>query len=292
MLLALFLAITQTATDTGANLSPALRRLVETRAALPADEFVRQVEALALAGDASAAEMAGEGRQFGGLGWTVDMPKACDWFERAAATRGDSAHNLALCHETGRGRAQDAARARLLYTRAIGLGWIQAKCALGTMLVSGSGGPADIGRGLSLCREAAEAGNANAQTDYGTYLLLGKALPQDMVAARRWFAAAASQNQANAAMLLGPMLWNGDGGAADPEAAAGWFKVAYDGGRRDAAAFLARAAFKRVAPDGKVVDRGALPDAIHWLRIAAEEDPDPAKRADFAETLKDLGAEK
>ncbi|MBC9034396.1 sel1 repeat family protein [Sphingomonas sp. JC676] len=150
---------------------------------------------------------------------------------------------------------------------------------------------ADIGKGLTLCREAAEAGNPSAQTDYGTFLLLGKGLSRDMVAAWRWFTAAASQKQANAAMLLGQMLWNGDGGAADPEASAKWLKVAYDNGRKDAAAFLARAAFKRAAPDGKVVDRSAASDAVHWLRIAAEEDPDPAKRADFAATVKDLGVE-
>jgi len=291
MLPALFLVLAQAATDNGASLSPAVQRLVETRATLPAGEFVRRIEALALTGDASAAEMAGEGSQFGGLGWSVDQPRACDWFERAAATRGDSAHNLALCHETGRGRPQDKAQARRLYAQAIGLGWVQAKCALGTMLVSGSGGPADVGRGLTLCREAAEAGNANAQTDYGTYLLLGQALPRDPVAARRWFLAAAGQNQANAAMLLGQMLWHGDGGTADPEGAAKWFEVAYDHGRKDAAAFLARAAFRRAAPDGKVVDRSAVPDAIRWLRIAAAEDPDPEKRAGFAKTLKEIGAE-
>ncbi|MBC9034395.1 sel1 repeat family protein [Sphingomonas sp. JC676] len=140
MLFPLCPAIAQAAPDTGANLSRAMERLLKMRATLPAGEFVRQVETLALGGDASAAEMAGEGSQFGGIGWPIDAQKACDWFERAAAMRGDSAHNLALCHETGRGRPQDAARARLLYTQAISLGWIQAKCALGTMLVSGSGG--------------------------------------------------------------------------------------------------------------------------------------------------------
>jgi len=269
-------------------LSPAMRHLVETRARIPEDDFARQVEVLAMRGDASAAEMAGEGRQFGGIGWSIDQQKACDWFERAAAARGDSAHNLALCHETGKGRPQDLARARALYGQASGLGWVQAKCALGNLLVSGRGGPADVPKGLALCREAAEAGNANAQADYGTFLLIGEVAPRDAVAARRWLTAAAEQNQANAAMLLGQQLWNGDGVPADRDEAARWWKVAYDHDRKDAAALLARAAFRRAVHDGKIVDRSAVSDYIHWLQVAAREDPDPAQRASFAAILSDM----
>lgn len=274
------------------DLSPQVSALIEARASLPPGEFVRRIEALALGGDASAAELAGEARRQGGLGWTVDSAKACDWFERAAARRGDAAHNLALCYEKGAGRPADLARARALYASAAPLGWVQAKCALGTMLVAGRGGPRDVPRGVALCREAAEAGNANAQTDYGGWLLTGEVVPKDVVAARRWLSAAADQGQANAAFLLGQILWYGDGGPADPDEAVRWWKQAYARGRKDAAAWIGRAAFKRAIPDGKTVaDRAAVAEAVHWVRIAAAEDPDPASRAKFAEIARDLGAE-
>ena len=277
------------AQDTGANFSPAVKALLDTRETLAPEEFVRRIETLALQGDASASELAGEASNFGGIGWPRDPEKACGWFERAAPQRGDSAHNLALCFENGQGRPQDLARARTLYANAARLGWVQAKCALGTLLVSGRGGPKDAPRGVALCREAAESGNANAQTDYAGWLLTGANLPQDMVAARRWLADAAAQGQHNAEFLLGQMLWNGDGGPADPGAAVAWWKKAYAGGRADAAALISRAAFRRAAPDGKTVtDREAVAEMMHWLRIAAAEEPDPKRRKEMADILADI----
>lgn len=278
--------------DAGLALSPPVTALLETRERLPPGEFVRRIEALALQGDASAAELAGEGSSFGQAGWPQDPAKACGWFERAASQRGDAAHNLALCYETGRGKPQDLAKARSFYADAARLGWVQAKCALGTMLVAGRGGAKDEARGVALCREAAEAGNANAQTDYGGWLLTGQHVPTDMVAARRWLSAAAGQGQHNAEFLLGQMLWNGDGGPADPQEAEAWWEKAYAGGRKDAAALLVRATLKRAIPDGKTVtDREALGEAVKWMERAAAEDPDPAVRERMAGLLKTLGGE-
>lgn len=278
--------------DAGLALSPAVEALIESRQTLAPAEFARRVEALALQGDSSAAELAGEASNRGEQGWAHDPAKACAWFERAAPQRGDGAHNLALCYETGQGVPQDLARARTLYASAAKLGWVQAKCALGTMLVSGRGGAKDVARGVALCREAAEAGNANAQTDYAIWLLMGDNVPADMAMARHWFSAAAAQGQHNAEFLLGQMLWNGDGGAADPDGAAEWWKKAYAGGRKDAAALIARAAFKRAAPDGKTVaDQGAMAEAIQWARVAAAEDPDPERRKQFAAIVADPGSE-
>lgn len=271
--------------------SPAVDALIADRANLTPGEIVVRLEVLAHDGDLSAAEVLGEAAQHGGFGVTVDPARACDWYERAAGERADSTHNLALCFETGSGRPHDPARARSLYAVAAAKGWIQAKCALGTMLVRGVGGPVDAPRGVALCREAAEAGNAHAQTDYANYLLMGQGVPKDMVAARRWYTAAAEQNQPNAALVLGQIYWNGDGVAADPAAAERWWRVAHEHGRADAAGLMVQAVFKRMITtrDGKkVVDRSMLPEAVHWLRIAAEKEPDPARRATFGETLRTL----
>lgn len=274
--------------------SPAVDALIADRANLAPGELIRQLEALASAGDMSAAEVLGEAAQHGAFGVTVNPTKACDWYDRAAPERADSTHNLALCFETGNGRPRDPARARSLYAVAAEKGWIQAKCALGTMLVRGLGGPVDAPRGVALCREAAEAGNAHAQTDYANYLLMGEGVPKDMVEARRWYTAAAQQNQPNAALVLGQIYWNGDGVAADPAAAERWWRVAHEYGRADAAGLMVQAVFKRMITtrEGKkVVDRSMLPEAVHWLRIAAEKEPDRARRARFGDTLRTLTSE-
>ncbi|RYY45752.1 MAG: sel1 repeat family protein [Sphingomonadales bacterium] len=289
----LLLLATQTPTNVQ-TYSPAVDALIADRANLASGELIKRLEALANGGDLSAAEALGEFAQHGGSSLPRNPTKACDWYARAAGERADSTHNLALCFKTENGRPRDAARARTLYGVAAAKGWIQAKCALGTMLVRGLGGPADAPRGVALCREAAVAGNAHAQTDYANYLLMGEGVSKDVVEARRWYTAAAEQNQPNAALVLGQICWNGDGVVADYAAAERWWRVAHDHGRADAAGLIVQAVFRRMITtrDGKqVVDRSMLPEAVHWLRIAAEKEPDPARRATFAETLKALTAE-
>lgn len=272
------------------TMTPAVRALLDQRASMPAGEFAQKLETLA-ASDAVAAELLGEGLMYGGFGLPVDRARACQWFERGAGKRGDATHNLALCFEQGNGRPKDLARSRVLYAQAADLGWVQAKCALGNLLIGGQGGPVDAARGVALCREAAEAGNANAQTDYANFLLRGEIVPRDMVAARRWYTAAAEQKQPNAALVLGQIYWNADGVAADPVEAERWWRVAHEGGRADAAGLIAMAVVDRlitIREGKKAIDRAVLPEAVKWLEIAAARDPDPAQREKFAEQLKIL----
>jgi TPR repeat protein len=214
---------------------------------------------------------------------------------RIAARRGDAAHNLARCYETGSGLPADAGKAREWYGRATSLGYPKSSCALGNLMITGVGGPRDIAGGLALCKRAAETGNPDAQTDLGNYLITGTVVPKDAVQARKWYTLAANQNQANAAFVLAQIYWNGDGIAVDRDAAERWWKVAYDGGRKDAAGFISRAVFKRmlIMRDGKeAIDRSVLPDYATWLQRAAAEDPDPTKRKVFAESLAVLKGEK
>lgn len=285
--LLLLLAIQTPDASAEPSITPAVRALLDRRGSMSASEFARQLETLA-ASDAVAAELLGEALMFGQLGLSVDAPRACNWFERGAGKRGDATHNLALCHERGAGRPKDLARSRALYAQAAGLGWVQAKCALGNLLIAGQGGPVDAPRGVALCREAAEAGNANAQADYGIFLLEGRIVSKDVVAARRWLTAAAEQKQANAAFLVAQIHWYGDGTPHDRAAAERWWRVAYDGGRKDAAIYVAQAIYREISPDGKVVNRARIPEWMDWLRIAAVEDPDPARRAKWQEIVKSL----
>lgn len=269
------------------TLTAEVQAIVARRDSMTADAFVKQLETLAVT-DPVAAELLGEALLYGELGIPRDPPRACQWFERGAGKRGDATHNLALCFEQGIGRSTDLAQSRVLYAQAAALGWVQSKCALGNLLVSGKGGPADIPRGIALCRAAAEAGNANAQADYGIFLIEGKIMPKDMVAARRWLTAAAEQKQANAAFLVAQIHWYGDGTPFDRAAAERWWRVAYDGGRKDAAIHVAQAIYKEISPDGKVVNRARVPEWVSWLRVAAAEDPDPARRAKWQEIVTSL----
>ena len=115
MILALLLAATATATTTQpdpAALSPDLQALVAQRATLGDAILLEKVRKLADHGDDSAVELIGELYSFGGFGLSRDPVKACTQFMRVATRRGDAAHNLARCYETGAGLAADPAKAR------------------------------------------------------------------------------------------------------------------------------------------------------------------------------------
>ncbi|MEG3181454.1 tetratricopeptide repeat protein [Sphingomonas sp. LT1P40] len=288
-MLSLLLFFAVQADSAAQSYSPAVKTLIADHARLAPGELAKRLAALADRGDLSAAQALGEMAQQGALGVPRNLPMACDWYERGSALRGDSTHNLALCFETGNGRPQDMVRARTLYQAAAAKGWVQAKCALGTMLVAGRGGAVDAARGVALCREAAEAGNANAQTDYGGFLLTGKGIARDPVEARKWLTAAAERKQANAAFLLAQIHMKGDGTPRDPAQAERWWRVAYEGGRADAAIHVSNAIYARIAPDGETIaDRSLIPEWMRWVRIAATEEPDPALRAKWQEMLRSL----
>jgi TPR repeat protein len=109
-----------------------------------------------------------------------------------------------------------------------------------------------------------------------------------LVEARRWLTMAAEQKQANAAFLVAQIHWFGDGTPHDRALAEHWWRVAYDGGRKDAAIHVAQAIFKQIAPDGEIADRARIPEWVQWLKTAAAEDPDPARRAQWQQSVDTL----
>ena len=266
---------------------------MEARASGGEAAFFITIRSLVDRDDASAIELLGENYMFGGFGLPRDSAKACALFAKAAERRGDAAHNLARCYETGDGWAADAEKARVWYAKGAAFGYEKSNCALGNLMIAGTGGPRDVAAGVALCRKAAEVGVSDAQTDLGNYLLQGIGGARDAVEARRWYTLAAEQNQPNAQLVLGQIFWNGDGTAVDRIAAVKWWKLAYVGGRKDAAGLIVGGLFKQmiVERDGKAtVDRSLLPETVSWLERAAAEDPDPARRQQFSETLASLKA--
>jgi TPR repeat protein len=253
---------------------------------LPA-EAVAALEKLAAGGDKSAAALLGEYLTYKGQASGSDLTRACDFSEQAGAFP-TALHNLANCHFYGNGRPRDFARARTLYGQAMDLGLAKSACALGNMLIAGQGGDKDEARGLGLCRSAADAGDADAQTDYGGYALTGQGMAKDSVLARQYLSLAAEKKQRNAAFLLGQIYWNGDGIAADRKEAVRWWTVAFEAGRSDAARLIAGEAIGRIDVAVRAKQKppaDAVTDAGRWLKISAEQDPDPANRAKAAELL-------
>jgi TPR repeat protein len=235
------------------------------------------LEALAAKGRSDAQEMLGELLGPSGPSALRDEVAACSWYAKAAASRADSLHNLALCAEKGVGGTPDLARAATLYKQAAERGYVKAMCALGNLYVSGRGVPKDEAKGATLCRQAAERGEPDAQTDLGNLYLQG--VPHDMVQARHWYELAAAQGQPNAEFVLGQIYWNGDGVARDQAKAAELWKAAYKGGRVDAAPLLAAwlfASWMSVHPRGDVT---VLDEAIQYEQVAVRTASE-AKQAD------------
>lgn len=237
------------------------------------------LEALAAKGRADAQEMLGELLGPSGPSALRDEVAACSWYAKAAASRADSLHNLALCAEKGVGGTPDLARAAALYRQAAERGYAKSGCALGNLYVLGRGVPKDEAKGAALCRQAAERGEPDAQTDLGNFYLQGVGVPHDMVEARHWYELAAAQGQPNAQFVLGQIYWNGDGIARDQAKAAELWKAAYKGGRVDAAPLLAAwlfASWMSVHPRGDVT---VLDEAIQYEEVAVKMASE-AKRAD------------
>jgi uncharacterized protein len=237
------------------------------------------LEALATKGRSDAQEGLGEG--LGPNGPTVlrDEVAACGWFAKAAVSRADSLHNLALCAEKGVGGAADFARAAALYRQAAERGYAKSMCALGNLYVAGHGVPKDEAKGAALCRQGAEKGEPDAQTDLGNLYLWGVGVPHDMVQARHWYELAAAQGQHNAEFVLGQIYWNGDGIPRDEAKAAELWKAAYRGGRVDAAPLLAAwlfAIWMSAHPKGDVT---LVDEAIRYQEVAVRIASD-AKRPD------------
>jgi uncharacterized protein len=266
--------------------------IVKASDRMSGDEILTSLKKLSDAGDESAEILTAEVFNGGLYGVKRDAKKACDIFEGFIQKYGEAAHNFATClYQNDGGRQQDFVRARTEYANAIAMGWPDAPCALGNMMIIGQGGPKDINQGLSLCLQSAEAGVAHAQTDYGTYYLMGKIVPKDAKIAYIWLQKAADQKHANASYLLAQMYQKGDGITSDKFKAAELFAAAYKGKRFDAAYHIAmiNASWLITQANGKTqLDTSYLAETMKWLEIAVKVERNPDRQKNAAELLKTL----
>ena len=118
-------------------------------------------------------------------------------------------YSVALLLSKGWGVMQDLPKAAQWYQRAADQGDTDAKVNLGLMYAAGSGVKKDFGKAARLYREAADAGAAMAQNNLGGAYLRGEGVERSNREAMRWFQKAADQNLAIAQNSLAALYCEG-----------------------------------------------------------------------------------
>lgn len=240
-----------------------------------------------------------------GSGTTADPSAAADWYARAAGKgHASSAYNLAVMSIAGNGVPANVAAGVASLTRAAELGDTRAMHDLGNRYARGNGVPQSIPEAVRWLQPAAEAGNAGAQHDLGVLHYYGHGIARDRGEAARWLHRAATQNSVASQAVLGTLYLTAE--PPDYNNAMVWLGKAADAGNADALCSLAsmyqkgtgvavdeRRAFELYhkaartghlnacyAVGGMICDgRGGYDRndevALQWLRIVADQSPDP-----------------
>ena len=248
--------------------------------------------ALADSGRADAQAYAGLLFVFGRGKIAPDPPRGCAYAAKAAAERPDAMHLRGRCLQYGlAGGKPDVEGAKAAYTRAMQMGYLTSKCALGQMLMAE---PDSVERGVALCKEAGRAGDNDAQLILGSAYLTGKPVARDPAEARKWYELAAKQNPLMAARKLGELYANGEGGARDTKKAMELWGAAEKAGDPLACILMADQLFSemtggRKPGPGTYAFKGGVPtkdiEVVElWYQAALERDPRPEvkSRAEYA----------
>ena len=119
-----------------------------------------------------------------GIGTTIDMKSAVDWYRRGAASGNVGAmRNLGYCYHAGDGVAVDYLRAIELYSTAIDAGDPDALYNLGLMFYNGMGVEKNHVVACEMFEDAAEQNVSDASYMVGV-CLQGKGMP---IEAAEWF---------------------------------------------------------------------------------------------------------
>jgi TPR repeat protein len=191
-----------------------------------------------------------------GQGTDRDMPKAIEWFKKAAlqtydptqvkdgaatkpeflSSQAEAAMVLAEIYATGFGVPVDKAEARRWYIRATELEYYPAFQICGLIFESGYGGPADPAKAVDYFTQAAKAGYVPSQYTVGELYYLGEdGVKQDKTVAGAWLLKAAKGGYPDALYAVGRMYDLGEGGATvDPAKALIYYKEAAVKGQPDA----------------------------------------------------------
>jgi TPR repeat protein len=224
-------------------------------------------------------------------GAPIEGARGCAYEAKASASRADAMYMVGECYKRGLGGTRDADKAKAAFVRAAEMGYPNAKCALGEMLMAE---PGQAARGLDLCKETARAGDANAQVMVGDVYFTGGAVKSNHAEAAKWYAMAAKLQNPQAARKLGTMYSKGDGVRRDPKRAMELWLAAEKSGDPLVCILVADQLFSdltggRTPGPGTYAFRGGIPVqeidvAEDWYREAQKRDPRPdvQKRAKLA----------
>lgn len=166
-------------------------------------------------------------------------PKFTLAFIEAEAAKGqaDAISTLGWMYETGKGVAEDDAKAAVLYRTAIAKGDSFGQWRMGVMIDEGVA-PGSHEDAVALFRQAAAQKSAGAMASLGVMYATGRGVERDYDAAMRYYQAAARMGSAHGIEGIGVLYANGQGVERNlTEALAHWM-VAAAAGDEDATKLL------------------------------------------------------
>lgn len=188
----------------------------------------------------------------------------------AAKGQADAISTLGWMYETGKGVAEDDAKAASLYRTAIAQGDSFGQWRMGVMIDEGAA-PGTSEQAVALFRQAAAQKSAGATASLGVMYATGRGVERDYEAAMRYYQAAARMGSAHGIQGIGVLYANGQGVERSQKEALAHWMVAAAAGDEDAMKLLMEHMPASSAPEaGPIYDRaGAIADA-YGIQAGAE----------------------
>ncbi|MEZ5849819.1 MAG: protein kinase [Hyphomicrobiaceae bacterium] len=200
-----------------------------------------------------------------GLGTPKDVPRAIDYYRRAAALGATGAmRDLAVLLGAGEGVAKDAGRARELLQTAIAHGDESSQHLFGFWYEVGFVVQQNYTEALRNYRAAAERLYGPSMQEIGNLYYDGKGVTKNQAEALRWFRLGAERNNAPSINSVGVLIDNGDSVPSNPLEASRWYLRAANLGNADAMRNLALLHLQ-----GRGVAKNCA-EARSWYRRAAD----------------------
>lgn len=238
---------------------------------IPSREQMQLYHELAEKGDAEAQRYLGVIYEHG-IGVPHNYETALALYRRAAASgHREGQMGLGRMYALGRGVEQDYTAAAKWFLLAAEQGLPLAMVELGSSYFEGLGVAVDYDKAHQWWLKAAALGNPTAMGQLGAQFELGQGVVVDIDSAIAWYKRGIEAGSTQSALNLGRLYVRGDSGIpGDVARGFALIRHAAEGGSSEAA-YLLFGAFA----SGDKVKQDAV-EALTWLIVAAERDPEPA----------------
>jgi TPR repeat protein len=289
---ALAAAAAETKPRPGRDLSPALRRAINTTMLTvvvlgvvgtlflyraPDARVSRAPEASRGPGSAAAPPPATEAKP-----GEDPLERATYYLARAKTGDADAQYRLAMIYANGIRPNQDLARAVVWFGKAAAAGVVDAQYNLATLYDRGFGVPQDLNEALKWYRSAADHDHPIAEHNLALAYTQGLAVPRNFSLAAELFRRAAEQGYVPAMVNLAIFYQKGKGIAASQINSYAWYRAAAQRGDAEARTIAAALAQQFSPADKTLADTAAtvVAERIHGaVRLPA---PSPPQLADSA----------